>query len=225
MSDPMTPQAAPRPIAENPPENVPETLPETQPGRAAARESFSGRSLTEAQFNEAYAISAILREKIQATGSFREALTDYAHAFARPERFDALRGETILRDVYQGRYGQSLNQTREGLLAKEAALPETARTRALTCAETIPELIQKAPTQPFYRAYDRAALTLAAEFEITQAAAKTLMKECYQTAHGRDLYAVGKEVEEAYHQPVRAAEIAERRAEQSQTRAQQRSRS
>ncbi|MEM8646933.1 MAG: hypothetical protein AAGF86_11375 [Pseudomonadota bacterium] len=195
----------------------------TQPGREAARESFSGRSLTSSQFNEAWAIAAILHEKIQATGSFRETLTDYAHAYARPERFDALRGETILRDIYQGRYGQSLNQTREGLIANEEALPDAARTRALTCAETIGELIQKAPTQPFYQAYDRAAVTLAGELQITQVAAKALMKESYQTAHNRDLYEAGKEIEDAYNRPVREKAIAERKAEQLQTRAQQRS--
>ena len=184
----------------------------------AARESFSGSSLTESQFQEAYAISGVLHGAIRKTGSFNEKLIDYAHVYARSEKFDALRGETILRDIYAARYGQTLNQTREALLKAEEALPETARTRALTCAETIGELIQKAPTQPFYQAYDRAAVTLANELKITQSGAKTLMKETYQAAHGRDLYEAGKEIEEAYHRPAREAEIAARKAEKLQTR-------
>ena len=191
---------------------------------AAARESFSGRGLTESQFRKAWALTTVIREEIARSGSFRETLTDFAHAFARGEKFDALRGEAILRDVYGGRYGQSMNKTREGLLANEEALPDIARTRALDCAEAIGELIQKAPTQPFYQAYDRAGATLAKELGVTQSAAKTLMKEAFESHHGRTLYEVGKEAEEAYHRPVREAEIAARKADQLESRAQSRSR-
>ncbi|MEM8821473.1 MAG: hypothetical protein AAGE90_18440 [Pseudomonadota bacterium] len=131
-----------------------------------------------------------------------------------------MRAETIIRDIYQGRYGKTLNQTREGLMAAEENLPETARTRALVCAETIDELIQTAPTQPFYQAYDRAAVTLAGELKITQAHAKALMKETFKHAKGRELYDYGKNQEEAHHRPVREAEIAVRKAEQSPSRSQ-----
>lgn len=191
----------------------------------AARTSFSGKTLTENQFRDVWAISSILSHEIQKTGSFRDKLTDYSHAFARSERFDALRGETILRDIYTARFGQSLNQTREGLLAAEEALPAHAKARALECAETIGQLIQKPPTQPFYKAYDRAAVQMAGEFGITQTAAKSLMKDAYQGMHGRDLYEAGKEQEEAYHRPVREAEIASRKAEKLEERSPQQSRS
>ncbi|MDJ0630571.1 MAG: hypothetical protein QNJ44_20105 [Rhodobacter sp.] len=43
------------------------------------------------------------------------------------------------------------------------------------------------------------------------------MKDAYQAKHGKDLYEAGKEVEEAYHKPVREAEIAARKAEKLQT--------
>ncbi|MDJ0630570.1 MAG: hypothetical protein QNJ44_20100 [Rhodobacter sp.] len=112
----------------------------------AARNSFSGKTLTGSQFKEAWALAAILHGEIHKTGSFREKLTDYAHPFARSEKFDALRDEAILRDIYSGRYGQSLNQTREALIAAADALPKTAQKRALTCVETIGELIQQPPT-------------------------------------------------------------------------------
>jgi len=73
------------------------------PNRQPARESFHGQTLTDAQFDEAYAISSVLHREIQKSGSFREKPTDYAHAFARAERFDAMKGEEILRDVFKGR--------------------------------------------------------------------------------------------------------------------------
>jgi len=179
----------------------------------AARESFSGRNRTETQVQQSYAIAGILHAELHRSGSFIEPLTDYAHAFARNQKFDAMRGEKFIRDVYQARYGQTLNQTREALQAAEKALPESAHTRALVCAETVGELIQDAPTQPFYKAYDRAAVTLSAEFGITQNAAKAMMQDSFAEKHGKDLYAHGKRLEEAYHKPVREAEIAARRAE------------
>ena len=189
----------------------------------AARDSFSGRTLTESQFKEAWALSAVLHGEIHRTGSFREKLIDYAHAFARGEKFDALRGETILRDIFAARYGQTMNQTREGLMAAEQALPDRARDRALVHAETIEPMIREGQTRPFYQAYDAAAVALAAELTITQSGAKALMKEAYQAAHNRDLYAAGKEIEAACHKPAREAEIAARKAERLQTRAQSRS--
>lgn len=184
----------------------------------AGRDSYSGRSLTESQFREAMAITEIIHAEIENSGSFIEKLGDYSHAFARNQKFDALRSEKISRDLYTARYGQSMNQTRETLLKAEEALPDIAKTRALDCAESIGALIQKAPTQPFYQAYDRAAVTLAKEFGITQTGAKQLMKDIYQQHHGRELYAEGKEIEAAYHTPVREAEIAARKAERLQTR-------
>lgn len=189
---------------------------ETQ--RQAARNTFNGRGLTDAQFEKAWAISGILNTEIHSRGSFKEPLTDYAHVFARDEKFDALRGEAIVRDVYQGRYGQTLNQTREALKAKEEALPEHARARALACAETIGDLIQQAPTQPFYQAQDRASVTLSTEFGITQLTAKKLMAETFEAKHGKDLYRHAKDLEATHYKPVRDAEIAARKAETARTR-------
>ncbi|MEO1688248.1 MAG: hypothetical protein AAFU61_10115 [Pseudomonadota bacterium] len=183
----------------------------------AARESFSGKGLTETQFQEAWAISRILEAEIQRSGSFRDKLTDYAHAFSREEKFDALRGESILRDIFTARIGQSMNQLREGLSEREAQLPETARERALTCAETIGDLIRKPPTQPFYKVWDLAAVGLAREFGITQAGAKTLMKDAYFEAHRRDLYAAAKEIEAEHYHPERKPEAPQKAPERSRS--------
>lgn len=189
----------------------------------AARESFNGRGLTESQFREAWSIAGIIHSEIKTSGSFREKLTDYAHAFARGERFDALRGEASLRDVYSGRYDQSMNQTREALMAVEKALPEAATAKALTAAENVATLIQEGPTRPFYQAYDAASVTLAQDLGITQKGAKTLMNDAFQASQGRDLYEHGKEIEEAYHKPVREAEIAAYKAEKLQSQSQSQS--
>lgn len=190
------------------------TMSEDQQTRIqAARDSFTGRTLTDSQFREAMAITEVIHAEIERSGSFVEKLNDYAHAFARTERFDALRGEKIVRDLYTESRGETMNQTREKLLAAQEALPDGAEGRALARAESICAVIEAKPTQPFYRAYDRAAVSLTKELGITQTFAKTMMKEAYQTVHQRDLYQDGKAAEEAFHKPVREAEIAARKAE------------
>jgi hypothetical protein len=179
----------------------------------AARDSFNGRGLTEAQFQKAWALAALLHTEIHQSGTFREALTDFSHAFARGEKFDAMRGEAIVRDVYGGRYDQTLNATREALQKAQENLPVTALAQVLAAADSIIPMIKEGPTRPFYHAYDVAAVTLSRDLGITQAGAKSLMKEAYQAQYGQELYAVGKAVEKEVHTPVREAEIAARKQE------------
>ncbi|QBF32349.1 hypothetical protein [Thalassococcus sp. S3] len=195
------------------------------PAVEAARASFSGRGLTQGQFDEAWAISEIIHKEIQRSGSFHEKLIDYSHAYARNERFDSMKGEAVLRDIYKGRYGETMNQTRETLLKAEdrATDPECLR-KILNAAESIAPLIARGDTCPFYQAFDTAAIVVADELKISQAGAKRLMKEAYHAAHNRDLYEVGKAAEQLHHKPVRDAEIAARKAEQTQTRSQSQTR-
>ena len=189
----------------------------------AARDSFSGKGLTESQFAEAWALSGIIHGEIKRSGSFHEKLTDYAHAYARNERFDAMRAESTLRDVYKGRYGETMNQTREALLKQDELLPDAAHNRILAHADSIGPMIQEGETRPFYQAFDAAAVNLSREMGITQNGAKAMMKDTFQSQYGRDLYEAGKEIEAAYHKPVREAEIAERKAEQLENRSRGRS--
>lgn len=132
------------------------------PNRMEARQSFTGIRLTYSQFDEAWSIAGILNREIHKTGSFREKLTDYAHVFARSEKFDAMRGETILRDIYSARHDESLNKTREGLMERESVLRDAGDDQALHHAHMVETLIQDGPTMPFYRAYDISAVEMAA---------------------------------------------------------------
>ncbi|OXT01991.1 hypothetical protein B7H23_03380 [Notoacmeibacter marinus] len=175
-----------------------------------ARNSFTGRTLTDSQFEEAWLVSQIIEREIHKTGSFREPLTDYAHAFSRSERFDAVRGETIIRDIFKARTGETMNQLRETLLQREVHSTEAMENDALEQARSVTERIRQGDTMPFYRAYDLAAVEMANEYGITEQGAKSLMKETYRLSEGRDLYEVGKEMEAEYHTPVREAERAER---------------
>lgn len=187
-----------------------------------ARNGFTGKSLTNSQFDEAWAVAEVMHRNIDKTGSFIEKLADYSHAYARAERFDQMRGETIIRDVFKDRYGQSMNDMRKELLAREANLPKTAQSEALEQAHRIEPMIRDGETRPFYRAYDSAAYTLSEQLGITETGAKELMKTAYREAEGKELYETGKALEKAHHEPAREAAKQQRTENRSQTRSRKR---
>jgi hypothetical protein len=182
------------------------------PNRQPARDTFHGKTLTDSQFDEAYAISAILHREILKSGSFREKLTDYAHAFARDQRFDALKGEDILRDVFKGRYDQSMNQMREGLMEREAIVQNSGQDQALRHANSILAQIKDVP-QPFYKAHDAEGVGMARKHGITEIGAKKMMAETHEKDQGRTLYKAGKELEAVHYTPIIEAARAQRRVE------------
>jgi hypothetical protein len=177
------------------------TKPRVTTQKQAVMKSFQGQNLTEAQTDIAMNLASIINRHIHKTGSFREPLTDYAHAFARSEKFDAMKGETIIRDVFTAQYGRTVNATREALLEREKTLPEDTPDLALQSARQTLEAISTGETEPFYKAYDREGAALARSLSITENAAKALMSESYHAVEGRELYATGKELEEKYHRP------------------------
>jgi hypothetical protein len=185
--------------------------------RHAARETFHGRGLTEGQLDDAIAYAGIVHREIHREGTFRDKLTDVAHAYARSERFDALKGEEVLRDVYEGLFGEKMNATRVAISEREEHVRRASDPAIALHADQVEQIIQDGPTQPFYKALDQSAISLANKLGITQSGAKELMAQSYETQHGVTLYARGKEVEAAFHKPVREAEIAARKAEKLQT--------
>lgn len=178
-----------------------------------ARQGYTGRGLTNSQFEEAWALTGILARGIRKSGSFHEKLTDYAHAFARAEKFDTVKGETILRDLFKDRYGQTMNQMREGLNQRDTALGETLKEEAHAYARAIEPLIRDGETMPFFRAYDHAANAYADHKGITETAAKQRMQDAWRSLEGRELYETGKALEEKIHRPKREAERQQREAE------------
>lgn len=182
----------------------------------SVRESYVAKTLTESQLDIAVDVASVINRHIQKTGSFREALTDYAHAFSRSEKFDAAKGEIIIRDVFAAQYGQTMNAAREALLENERNLPETAREQAIQSARRTLEVIAQGETEPFYKAYDRESSLLAQTLKITESGAKQLMVENYRAIEGRELYETGKELEERYHKP----KVDEARKEREKTRSQ-----
>lgn len=180
------------------------------------RNSYVAKTLTESQCDIAVDVASIINRQIQKTGSFREPLTDYAHAFARSEKFDAMKGELIIRDVFAAQYGQTMNAAREALLQNEKNLPEAAREQSVQAARKTLDSIAQGETEPFYKAYDREGSMLARALNITESGAKQLMVESYRAIEGRELYETGKELEEKHHKP----KVDEARIEREKARSQ-----
>lgn len=180
---------------------------------AQARESFSGRLLTDMQFEDAMAITGIIEREIRTTGTFREKLGDYAVAMARTEKFDAVKAETILRDLFTIRTGQSMNRMREGLKERENNLTEEQKRGAYNQAREVGRIIQQGDKIPFHRAYASQKANLAEELGITASRAGALMKEEFQQRENRDFYEWGKECEAKYYRPQVEAEKQQRAAE------------
>ena len=182
---------------------------------AEARDSFSGRLLSDAQFSEAIAITGIIEREIRKSGSFKDKLGDYANAYARSERFDAAKGDTIIRDLFKARTGQTMNQMREDLMKREEALTDADRQAAYQHACDVGTLIEEGNKISFSRAYAHYGELLAQELQITDAMAKRLMAEEFEAVEKVSLYDWGKELEERFYRPQIEAEKQERAAQRS----------
>lgn len=183
---------------------------------AKARESFSGRLLTDRQFDDAMTITGIIEREIKHSGAFKDKLGDYAYAFARSEKFDAVKAETVLRDLFKERTGQTMNQMREELVKREESIGEEHRAHAYARACEIGDLMENGVKLSFHRAYAHQAQQLAEEYGVTDAFAKRLMREEFAAAENADLIAWGKELDEQLYRPQIEAEKAEREAARTQ---------
>ncbi|MCF6317103.1 MAG: hypothetical protein L3J30_12660 [Marinosulfonomonas sp.] len=186
------------------------------------RQSVTGSKLSDSQSDDSKSLAEIMHRGIRKNGKFREKLTDYSHAFARGEKFDAMRAEMIIRDQFKNQYGETMNQMRLGLKERQENLPETAGRDALEYARMIEPLIRDGETMPFYQAYDYVGGALAEKLNITETGAKALMSDTYSKNEGRELYETGKALEKKFHEPVREAKQQAREAQSVKTRTQAR---
>ncbi|WP_350335274.1 hypothetical protein [Coralliovum pocilloporae] len=177
----------------------------------AARDSFHGKAMTEARFEMTNAMAGMLEREIRKSGSFYNLRIDLTTALARNENIDQPKAEAMIADVFKARTGVTMKQMRDGLIEREKHLADTIGDQALQQAYASLNMIKDAETMPRYRATDIAAVTLAQENSITELGAKRFMSVAYEQAEGKEFHEAGKEVEDAYHKPVREARIAARK--------------
>ena len=182
-----------------------------------ARESFSGRILTDHQYNKADVFTDLIRSEIHYSGTFKENLSDLSYAFARTEKFDISRADNTLRDVFKLKNGQTMNEMREDLMKREANLELDDQTIELIKDKTreIGSAIKDGNKVTFHRAYTQKAEELATDLGITNAGARRLMTETFRQETNGELYDWGKEMEEKYYRPQIEAEAQERKTSRS----------
>lgn len=185
---------------------------------AVARESFSGRLLNGTQFDEAIAITSIIDGEIQRSGTFREKMRDYAYAYSRNQKMDIQRAENIIRDLYKARVGETMNQTRERLMAREETLSDEDRVTGYEHAVRIGERVEHGDKIAFSRAYAAEAGAMAQNLGLTHNAARKIMAEEFEAAENVPLCDWGKELDAQHFQPQIEAEKEERARSRGQTR-------
>lgn len=168
---------------------------------AIARESFSGRLLSDTQFDEAIAITRIVEGEIHRSGTFKEALGDYAYAYGRRQKIDVQRAENILRDLYRERVGETMNQTREKLMKREEALTDGDRGMGFEHASRIGHRVEHGNKIAFSRAYAAEAGAMANDLGITHNAARKIIAEMFEAAENFPFRDWGKELDQEHFQP------------------------
>ena len=186
---------------------------------AKTRESFSARLLTDPQFEEFAPICCILHREIHRSGSFIEKLETYAFAVSRTEKgINAAKADTILRDLFKGLFGQSMDQLRKALLKAEEGLDDEQSSLGLEFACAALQQVEEGDKIPFYRAYAEQAALMATQLGITDIFAKKLMSEQYEAAEARSFYEEGKQFEDKFYRPQIEAEKRKREAKAGKSR-------
>lgn len=169
---------------------------------AECRDGFSTRLLTDPQFEEFVSICAILNREIHKSGSFIEKLENYAFTISRSEKgINAGKADTIIRDLFKGLFGQSMDQMRKALQKNEEELGEDALANVYDYAIETLKMIEEGDKIAFHRAYAHQAALMATELSITDLAAKKLMSEQYELQEGHAFYEAGKQVEDKFYIP------------------------
>lgn len=199
--------------------------PKEQDGILDARESFSGRLLSNALFDEFMVLTHIVERRIKTEGAFKDVLQDYSYAIARSSNMDPARAETIVRDLFKIRTGQTMNQMREGLAERESKLTRAQTGMAYDFALATGKMIEEGNKISFHRAFNHQATQLAGQLGITDAGAKRLMKEEFKTAEADlDFYEWGKDIEERFYKPQIEREKEQRERGQERDNGRERSR-
>ena len=194
-------------------------------GLSNARESFSGLLLTERQFYEVTAITGIIERSMQETGTFQKQLDSYSTSYAASNGISIAKANTVIRDIYAARKGETLKKSLDGLRKNEEKLfdrknnPAAAELQqAYIAANEVGRMVEQGKKITFNRALAYEASQLAPSLGITDLGAKKLMSESFKQVENREFRDWGKELDSKYYHPQIEAEKAERTLQRSQTR-------
>lgn len=172
-----------------------------------ARESYSGRPMSQPDFDEAMMITLVIERRIQATGRFAETLSEYSAAFAHTKKnMSVVNAEKTIRDLFKERTGLTMNELRESFQRREETLTDEQKNAAFPYAKEIGPMIEKGKKISFHRAFAHQAKECATELNITDLGAKRIMSAQFEAVTGDKLYEWGKDHEERFYRPQIEAE-------------------
>jgi len=184
---------------------------------SSARESYSGRLLSDPDFDEAMLVTCILEKEIQKTGRFDEKLNEYAGAYAHTRNnLSVVKAEKIIRDLFKERTGMWMNDLRKEFVQREEGLTDIQKRAAFPYASEIGPMIEKGNKISFHRAFSHQAKNCATELNITDLGAKRIMSAQFEAVKGEKLYDWGKGHEERFYKPQIEAEKQDRKAQRTQ---------
>ncbi|MCP4099366.1 MAG: hypothetical protein GY748_24350 [Planctomycetaceae bacterium] len=193
---------------------------------SSARDSYSGRLLSDPDFDEAMMITCIMEKEIQKTARFAEKVIEYAAAYAHTRKnLSVVKAEKIIRDLFKERTGMSMNEMKEIFVQREEGLTDIQKRAAFPYASEIGPMIEKGDKISFHRAFSHQAKNCAMELNITDLGAKRIMSEQFEAVKGEKLYDWGKDQETRFYKPQIEAEKQERKTQRSQNRTHEYSRS
>lgn len=185
---------------------------------ALARDSFSGRLLTETQFDEIVMITRILEREIFRSGSFKNKLADYCHAMSRTERIDPKRIETSIRDIFKDRVGKTMFQLCEDLKTAEDNLSQNDKAEIIKAVEEIEYKMKEGEKITFNRALSETAQEMADRFQIKDITVIKIMAESHNEAQpegSTDFWGYGEQLDEIIYRPQIEAEKSKKSASNS----------
>lgn len=191
---------------------------EEQERVVGCRESFNCRVMGTRLFDEVMAFTHILESEVQGKGSFKDKLEVCAFALAKTQRFDAGKAERIIREAFKDRTGVTLNQMREALQAREDKLTKAQHEEIADYTADIEPMMADGVKICFNRTVSHQARIAAAEYGITDAAARRIMAEGFKAGNDQDFYDWGSGLDKTYFDPQIEAEMAKAQKKQSQGR-------
>lgn len=175
----------------------------------AGRESFAAKLLTDTQYKDFMDVTKILERNINTEGRFKEKLQDLSYAMARTENMKAERAEMIARDLFKARTGYSLNEMRKQLESNFEQLTPEQVNSAAPHIDKIRERVETGDKITFRRAVSHEAADLGSSLNITDAAARSLIKDSFEAKNEQTFYDWGKQLDEQFYKPqAEAARLA-----------------
>lgn len=181
------------------------------------RESFSSRVLTDRQHEDFQDLTKIMIRRVQNGGSYKDVKKDLAYGYSRSENIKPERAEQIMDHYFKAQTGISMYEMYKHLDQNHANLTPEQKETAIAHIGRIEDRMMDSDKISFNRALSEQSASLADHLNITDHAAKSLIKDAFEAKQDNiKFYDWGKELNKNHYQPQIENEKQQRKQDQSQ---------